>query len=104
MLKFLFIASICLLSTAIFSKEIHQERSLYRNIIVDDKEDVLCLQFNTKSTKLNQSCLYKSAPDKLFFNYTKMVFSSLLFIDNPSNVLIIGLGGGTLSGLRLMSL
>jgi spermidine synthase len=99
MLKFLFIASICLLSTAIFSKEIHQERSLYRNIIVDDKEDVLCLQFNTKSTKLNQSCLYKSAPDKLFFNYTKMVFSSLLFIDNPSNVLIIGLGGGTLSNV-----
>ncbi|MGB3386000.1 MAG: fused MFS/spermidine synthase [Marinomonas sp.] len=99
MLKFLFIASICLLSTAIFSKEIHQERSLYRNIIVDDKEDVLCLQFNTKSTKLNQSCIYKNAPDKLFFNYTKMIFSSLLFIDNPNNVLIIGLGGGTLSNV-----
>lgn len=99
MFKPLFIVAMCLFSSLIFSKEIHQERSLYRNIIVDDKGDVLCLQFNTKSTKLNQSCLYKSTPDKLFFNYTKMVFSSLLFIDNPNSVLIIGLGGGTLSNV-----
>ncbi|RBP82517.1 methyltransferase domain-containing protein [Marinomonas rhizomae] len=99
MLKPLFIVAMCLFSSLIFSKEIHQERSLYRNIIVEDKNDVLCLQFNTKSTQLNQSCIYKSAPNKLFFNYVKMVFSSLLYIDKPNNVLIIGLGGGTLSNV-----
>ncbi|REG82889.1 spermidine synthase [Marinomonas pollencensis] len=99
MLKPLFIVAMCVFSSLIFSKEIHQERSLYRNIIVDEKGDTLCLQFNTRITKLNQSCIYKSNPDKLFFNYTKMIFASLLFIDNPSNVLIIGLGGGTLSNV-----
>ncbi|WP_430283626.1 spermidine synthase, partial [Pseudoalteromonas sp.] len=47
--------------------------------------------------KSTQSCMYKSKPKKLVFNYTKMTFASLLFIDDPKNVLIIGLGGGSLS-------
>jgi len=79
------------------SKVIHSERSLYRNIIVDEKGNQRCLKFNTKSSKTNQSCVFKNAPDKLVFNYTKLVFSGLLLIDNPKKVLIIGLGGGTLS-------
>lgn len=84
-------------SATSFSKVIHSERSLYRNIIVEDKKDLRCLKFNVKSSKTNQSCMLKSEPNKLVFNYTKLVFSSLLTIDNPKNVLIIGLGGGTLS-------
>jgi len=43
--------------------------------------------------------MYISDPKKLVFNYTKLAFSSLLLIDNPKNVLIIGLGGGTLSNM-----
>ena len=85
------------LTTTATAKVIHSERSLYRNIIVEDKKDLRCLKFNVKSSKTNQSCMIKSDPDKLVFNYTKLVFSSLLMIDNPKNVLIIGLGGGTLS-------
>lgn len=79
------------------SKVIHSERSLYRNIIVDEKGNKRCLKFNTKSSKTNQSCIFTDNPNKLVFNYTKLVFSSLLVIDNPKKVLIIGLGGGTLS-------
>ncbi len=85
------------LSSSSFARVIHSERSLYRNIIVEDKNDLRCLKFNVKSSKTNQSCMLKGEPDKLVFNYTKLVFSSLLMIDNPKNVLIIGLGGGTLS-------
>ena len=85
------------LTTTATAKVIHSERSLYRNIIVEDKKDLRCLKFNVKSSKTNQSCMITSDPDKLVFNYTKLVFSSLLMIDNPKNVLIIGLGGGTLS-------
>lgn len=76
---------------------IHQERSLYRNILVEDKGDLRCLKFNVKTSKTNQSCLYKSAPQELVFNYTKLLFSGLLLLDNPKNILIIGLGGGTMS-------
>lgn len=43
--------------------------------------------------------MYKNNPDKLVFNYTKLTFASLLVTDNPKNVLIIGLGGGTLSNV-----
>ena len=43
--------------------------------------------------------MYKNDPDKLVFNYTKLTFASLLVTENPKNVLIIGLGGGTLSNV-----
>jgi len=76
---------------------IHQERSLYRNILVEDQGDLRCLKFNVKTSKTNQSCFYKSTPQQLVFNYTKLLFSGLLLLDNPKNILIIGLGGGTMS-------
>jgi len=79
------------------AKIIHSERSLYRNIIVDEQHDLRCLKFNVKSSKTSQSCFLKSDPQKLVFNYTKLLFSSLLMIDEPKRVLIIGLGGGTMS-------
>ena len=97
MFKALTIILLSLLATQIFAKVIHSERSLYRNIIVDETGNQRCLKFNTKSSKTNQSCIFKDDPQKLVFNYTKLVFSSLLMIDNPKSVLIIGLGGGTLS-------
>ncbi|MDC9531264.1 MULTISPECIES: spermidine synthase [unclassified Pseudoalteromonas] len=88
-----------LFSVAAHSNVVHEERSLYRNIIVDETGDLRCLKFNTKSSQTSQSCMYKNNPDKLVFNYTKLTFASLLVTDNPKNVLIIGLGGGTLSNV-----
>jgi spermidine synthase len=82
---------------SISAEVIHQERSLYRNILVEDQGDLRCLKFNVKTSKTNQSCFYKSAPQKLVFNYTKLLFSGLLLVDSPKNILIIGLGGGTMS-------
>jgi spermidine synthase len=84
-------------ATSISAEVVHQERSLYRNILVDDQGDSRCLKFNVKSSKTNQSCLYKSDPQRLVFNYTKLLFSGLLLIEKPKNILIIGLGGGTMS-------
>jgi spermidine synthase len=92
---------ICLLitfSNVSFAKVIHKERSLYRNIIVEDNNNLRCLKFNVKTSKTNQSCLYIDNPQKLVFNYTKLLFSSLLLLDKaPESILIIGLGGGTMS-------
>ncbi len=76
---------------------IHQEKSLYRNILVEDNNDLRCLKFNVKSTKTQQSCFYKSQPQKLVFNYTKLLMSGLLLNPDPKRILIIGLGGGTMS-------
>lgn len=86
-----------LITSSVSAKVIHSERSLYRNIIVDDSGDLRCLKFNEKRSKTNQSCMLKSDPQHLVFNYTKLLFSGLLAIDNPKKVLVIGLGGGTMS-------
>ena len=84
-------------STNINAKVIHSERSLYRNILVQETGDLRCLKFNVKENRTSQSCFLKSNPDKLVFNYTKLMLASLLIQDPPKRILIIGLGGGTMS-------
>lgn len=86
-----------LMSQPVQAKVVHQERSMYRNILVEDTGNLRCLKFNVKSHKTNQSCFLKSEPNRLVFNYTKLLFSGLLVNPNPERILIIGLGGGTMS-------
>jgi len=85
------------LATQANAKTIHSERSLYRNILVEENNGLRCLKFNVKSSKTQQSCMLVKDPERLVFNYTKMLFSSLLLNPNPERILIIGLGGGTMS-------
>ncbi len=78
-------------------KQIHQERSLYRNILVTEDDVRRCMRFTiTERTGQNQSCRFLDDHDKLVFPYAKMVMASLMVQDNPQRILIIGLGGGTL--------
>ena len=85
------------LNTQANAKTIHSERSLYRNILVEENNGLRCLKFNVKSTKTQQSCMLVNNPQQLVFNYTKMLFSSLLINPDPKRILIIGLGGGSMS-------
>ncbi len=89
--------SLCALISVVQAQVIHQERSLYRNILVEDKGDLRCLKFNVKSSQTQQSCFLKSQPQQLVFNYTKLLMTSLLVMPEPKRILIIGLGGGTMS-------
>jgi spermidine synthase len=78
-------------------RQIHQERSLYRNILVTEDNVRRCMRFTiAEAGGQNQSCRFLDNHDKLVFPYAKMVLSSLLVQDNPQRILIIGLGGGTL--------
>nr|WP_260680686.1 fused MFS/spermidine synthase [Thalassotalea sp. PS06] len=70
---------------------------MYRNIFVEDKKNIRCLKFSVKRKVSSQSCIDKEEPNRLVFDYTKFVFAGLLVNPNPESVLIIGLGGGTLS-------
>jgi spermidine synthase len=99
MFKIIAIILSCILLTMSLAnaKVIHQERSLYRNILVEDNDDLRCLKFNVKSNKTQQSCYLKSQPLQLVFNYTKLLMASLLVNPEPKRILIIGLGGGTMS-------
>ena len=93
----LFLLLLSLSVSYVHAKVIHQERSLYRNILVEDDDDLRCLKFNVKSTKSQQSCYFKNQPKKLVFNYAKLMMAGLLFNPEPQRILIVGLGGGTLS-------
>ena len=58
---------------------IHQERSLYRNILVTEDSQRRCLRFTiTSRSGQNQSCRYLDRPVELVFPYAKMTLSSLL--------------------------
>jgi len=98
--KFITIFFTCCVALSSFptlANTIYQQRSLYRNIEVNDQGDLRCLKFQTKQRQSQQSCFLKSDPKKLVFSYTQLLLSSLLLNANPEKILIIGLGGGTLS-------
>jgi spermidine synthase len=75
---------------------IHRERSLYSTILVDQQGSIICLQFSVRRDQRNQSCMDRNNPRKMVFPYAKMMMTSLLMVPEPGNVLVVGLGGGTL--------
>ncbi len=76
---------------------IHQERSLYRNILISEENGKRCMRFMLHDTAThNQSCRYLADNKKLVFDYTKMVIAGVLFKSDAKKVLVVGLGGGTL--------
>jgi spermidine synthase len=75
---------------------IHTERSLYRNIMVYDDNDVRCMKFSRAETSGRQSCQSLLDRARLVFPYTKMMMGALWIEPSPRRILVIGLGGGTL--------
>lgn len=77
---------------------IYQKRSLYRNIIVSDESDRICMRFVLDTGRFNstQSCMFKADHDKLVFDYAKKTFTGLLLNPHPQRILIAGLGGGSI--------
>ena len=75
---------------------IHQEKSLYRNIVVKESGDRRCLVFAVKRGDRNQTCMDVSDPNRVVFPYARMTFAGLLLNNNPGSVLVVGLGGGTI--------
>jgi spermidine synthase len=91
--------SSCIITPAAMAakkKIIHEERSLYTSILVEQRRDLLCLNFTLKRADSSQSCMDLKNPKRMVFAYTRMAMSGLLFKPNPKNILIVGLGGGTL--------
>lgn len=61
-------------------------------ICEDDRE--VSLHFDIRAV---QSTMYKDSPFDLVFSYTRAMMGFLLFQPEPRDILIIGLGGGSLS-------
>ena len=78
------------------AETIHEERSKYRDITVTQVGERRCLLFNVHRGDRNQTCLMLDDPNQLVFDYTRMSFAGLLLQQAPQNILVIGLGGGSI--------
>lgn len=76
---------------------IHTEPSQFAPVVVFEEGGFRCMNFNTVDDDGRQSCLNLKAPDKLVFGYTRIMMSALFIYPKPRNILLIGLGGGTLA-------
>lgn len=90
------IGAVCAPGSKTVAEVIHEERSLYRNILVSKEYRLLCLKFSVRHDQRNQSCLNPRHPRRMVFSYTRMMMASLLLNENPQSILVIGIGGGTL--------
>jgi spermidine synthase len=75
---------------------LHKERSVYRDITVYEEGGNRCMRF-TRRGSARQTCVSLKDPDRLVFTYTKMLMGALYLEPEPKNVLLVGLGGGTLA-------
>lgn len=77
---------------------IEQERSLYQNVYMVEEYGMHCMRFRKKNKNdLSQSCIFLDAPEIFVFDYYKQAMGVTFFVDDPKEILIIGLGGGVLA-------
>jgi spermidine synthase len=77
---------------------IHHDRDAQGVLEVVEKDGVRSLHFGTAS---RQSAMSLSDPDRLELAYIRAMLSALLWVNEPEEVLILGLGGGSLSRFLL---
>ena len=93
---FIPLLALAFLSTHSYSETIHEERSKYRDITVTQIGERRCLLFNVHRGDRNQTCMMLDDPNRLVFDYTRMSFAGLMLQQAPQNILVIGLGGGSI--------
>ncbi len=64
-------------------------------IIIREQDDLLELMFKNSPDAV-QSAIVKSSPEKLVMQNLQYLMGILLFIDDPQNILLLGVGAGSL--------
>ncbi len=90
------LATCASLSATAQQRLIHSEKSLYRDVFVYEDDSTRCLCFTRLCAIGRQTCIDLSKPDRLVFEYTQMMLGALFLVPAPHDILVIGLGGGTL--------
>lgn len=75
---------------------VHTEPSDYAPVVVFEQYGERCMNFNSMESEGRQSCFQLDDPEKMVFEYTRMMTASLFVKPDPERILIIGLGGATL--------
>lgn len=74
-------------------KIIHVEKSVYRDLYVTELDGRRCIAFQVS---ILESCRYLDAPNRIYFEYIRLIVASLPWVVAPKNILLVGLGGGTI--------
>lgn len=75
---------------------LHTEPSAFSPVVVYEAEGERCMTFGSVQALGRQTCYGLNDPQRMVFNYTRMMMSSLFVKPDPRRILVIGLGGGTL--------
>ena len=99
-MKYIALAVLFLVPFNIQAKEIHKERSIYRNVVIVEEDGLRCMRFETRRKKVtNQACIDLQQPERLVFEYAHGVMAGFAINPQPKRILILGLGGGVLSNI-----
>jgi spermidine synthase len=82
---------VCGVATDASAKTLYEKDSAYHHIVVTEKDGLRTLWFD----RLRQSAVDLKDPDRMVFHYTQYLHLAMLFHDNPTRALFIGLGGGS---------
>lgn len=75
---------------------VHTEPSEFAPVLVIEENGQRCLNFSEIIDNGRQTCLDLADPDRMVFEYTRMMTSALFLNPAPKKVLVIGLGGATI--------
>lgn len=75
-------------------REIFKKKSVYRNIIVSDGTNRRCMTFG--KIYGYQSCVDPSDNNNIIFNYYRGLIAITAFVERPSRILVLGVGGGVI--------
>ena len=80
--------------TAEHGNTVYEKESRYNYIRIVDDNSIRSLLFTKAPGAKIQSAVHLGLPDELVLEYSKMVFASLAFVEQPQRILVVGLGGG----------
>jgi spermidine synthase len=91
---FLLLGFILFQSSARNADIVYEKESQYHYIRVVDDNSIRKLMFTLGPGAKIQSAIDLDSPGRHVLEYSRMVFASLAFVQQPQHILVIGLGGG----------
>jgi spermidine synthase len=91
------VAAILAFSSAVHAKVLYERQSLYHYIRVEQTGSVRTLGFRRTGVEYDESQVDIADPLRLVMRYSRLMCAGFLFCPEPKKVLVVGLGGGTLS-------
>jgi spermidine synthase len=83
------------------SRTLFERESQYNHVVVTEEDGLRTMNFRRHHTDYHETVFDPAHPLRLVNEYTRLMMTSLIFVQRPQKVLMIGLGGGIVT--RVMS-